>query len=394
MSRIEALVTPSVMRWARECVGLSVERAAEKIGRPIGDVVAWEIGTLRPSIPQARKASEIYRRPLAVFYLPEPPAEFDTLRDFRSLSADTPLSYSPELSLIIRTVQSRQEWMRDFLINEGIQPLPFVGTASVNHSPQNIARDILQKLNLSADEQRDCRTRDDALHLWINKAEKAGIFVLQKGRIDLSEARGFAICDKYAPFIYLNSEDATAARLFTLAHELSHLWLNHSGVSNLEPFDEQRQDESAIIEIFCNKIAAEAVLERNSFYQELHQQDANCPLPDQIMNLSNVFKVSEEVIARRLLSDGLISSDTYMFLRGQYQRRWKELKALKRERMKAVKGGPTYYVRKVFNNGHSYTRTVVSAFFSGTISGREASGLLDVKVNQIRQLASTAGIPF
>ena len=204
---------------------------------------------------------------------------------------------------------------------------------------------------------------------------------------------GFVICDEYAPFIFINSGDAQAAQLFTVVHELAHLWLNLSGVSNLEYSEIVQQVDSSSIEMFCNKVASEALLNQKYFYRALNELDDSKPLMDRIESLANYFNVSEEVIARRLLDDGVIGKDTYLELRDHYQHRWIEYKRMERRRMKAAEGGPSYYTRKVFNNGYSFTQTVVSAYESGAISGREASGLLDVKVNHIGRLASTAGMP-
>ena len=393
MARVKALITPSVIRWARERSGLSIEDAAKKIGRPKDDIINWENGTLLPSIAQARKAAEVYKRPLAVFYLPEPPRDFETLRDYRTLPADYPKEYRQNLSLLIRTTQYRQEWMREFLIEEGMPDLSFVGSATLADPPYTISRDIHQKLQITPQEQIECPGRQEALRLWIDRAEQAGIFIFRQGQIELKEARGFVICDEYAPFIYINSEDAKAGQLFTLVHELAHLWLNLSGVSNLEDTDFVGYDDQASIETFCNKIAAETILNRELFFRALERLDGSIKTIKKIENLSNYFNVSEEVVARRFLDEGIIRRDEYTELREHYQKRWVELKKIERRRMKATEGGPSYYTRKVFNNGYSFTQTVVSAYESGTISGREASGLLEVKVNHIQRLALKAGLP-
>ena len=171
MPRVEALVTPSVIKWAREQAKMSIDEAARKIKRSPADIQAWENGTLRPSIAQARKASEVYRRPLAVFYLPEPPKDFRTLRDFRTLPNNNLREYSSELALLIRTAEYRQEWTREHLLDEGEEPLSFVGSASLNENPRDVARDILETLQLSPQDQQECNTRQGALRLWLEKAE-------------------------------------------------------------------------------------------------------------------------------------------------------------------------------------------------------------------------------
>jgi Zn-dependent peptidase ImmA (M78 family) len=380
------------MRWARERAGLNIEEAAAKIGRPKGDVEGWENGTSRPTIPQARRASEVYRRPLAVFYLPEPPKEFTTLRDFRSLPDSQPREYSPGLSLLVRTAMMRQQWLREFLTQDKVRKLPYVGSADLNMKPVEVANEIRSTLGVTPGEQRGCGTRREAVNLWVERAEEEGVFVFRRGRIDPEEARGFLLADDIAPFIYVNSDDALAAQMFTLAHELAHLWLNEGGISNLEPIDPRRRDDTARIELFCNRVAAEAILEGDSFDGEWGSMERGVPMERRIESLSRTFKVSEEVIARRLLDTKQIGREEYMNLRNLYLERWSRNKAREREKLRSSEGGPSFYRIKAFNNGYSFTRTVLSAYESGLISGRDASGLLDVKINRMGKLAARMGM--
>ena len=394
MSKTEALITSSVIKWARERSGFSIEQAAKKIGRSREDIIDWESGFSYPSIAQARTASKVYKRPLAVFYLSKPPEDFETLRDFRSLPPEYSAEYSFELSLLIRTAQSRQDWMREYLIGDVFPELSFVGCASLNDSPIDIGKHILKTLNLLPKEQIECPTRRDALRLWIDKAESVGIYIFRKAKIDPKEARGFILCDKYAPFIYINSDDAVVAQIFTLAHELAHLWLNQSGISNLELIDKTLHDDETSIEVFCNMVASEAILDRTIFDQTLQELDESLSIREKLIYLSKIFKVSEEAIARRLKNDGIIKLSEYLDLRKEYQERWLEFKESEKERRKRQKSGPSYYVTKVFNNGYAFTETVIEAFGSGIISARDTSDLLDIKVNNIKKLADAAGMPF
>jgi Zn-dependent peptidase ImmA (M78 family) len=228
--------------------------------------------------------------------------------------------------------------------------------------------------------------------LWIGRVEQAGIFVFRQGRLELEEVRGFVVSDGHSPFIFINSDDAKAAMIFTLAHELAHLWLDESGISNLEPSKGRRNDEAVQIEQFCNKVAAEAVLKHVAFIDFWRKLDRSAALEDRIERVSREFKVSEEVVARRLRDMRSLTTARYLELRRGYQERWRQHKERETRRMKERGRGPSYYVSKIFNNGYSFTETVVTAFSSGAISGREASGLLDVKVNNLPRLATTAGI--
>ncbi len=393
MAQLEALVTPSVMRWAREQARLSLDDASSKIKRPPEEIVAWEEGSSRPSIAQARRASQVYRRPLAVFYLPEPPEDFETLRDYRSLPETESRELSPELAFLIRISQHRQNWMRDYLLTEGAEALTFVGSARTQDPPQAIADDIRRIIRVSPENQKRCETRYEALRLWIEHSERAGVFIFRQRQISLIEARGFLISDDIAPFVFINSEDSRSAQLFTLTHELAHLWLNLSGVSNLERRGRTIDEETGRIEVFCNKVAAYTVLDEKLFSKEWKGLSRTIPLEERIQHVSASLKVSEEVVARRLLDKGSITQHRYGELRDKYQERWRRLKDRERERMKSSEGGPSPYVTAVARLGYTFTRTVVSGFMSGAISGRDASSLLNVKVNNLRRLGEVAGIP-
>jgi len=392
MERVEALITPSVLRWARESAGFSLDEAAKKLGRAVTDVIAWESGESRPSIPQARKASEVFRRPLAVFYLSRPPEDFDTLRDYRRLPLEQTRAYSTRLISLMRTSQERQNWAKDFLRDEGGERIEFVGSASLGDSPLSAARHLRSALDIDRDEQYKCKTREDTLLLWLRKTERAGVFVFREGGIDLRECRGFAASDDIAPFIYLNSEDARSAQMFTLVHELAHLLINQSGVSNLLEDGRYKSNEASTVESFCNQVASEVLLDRERFEIEWTRL-THLDIEDQIERLSVAFKVSEEVVARRLLDGRRINQGLYRQLREEYQLRWNELKRVKIARMKTQVGGPSFYQTKVANNGYAFTRTVIGAFSGGSLSGREASALLGVKLNYFPKLAAVAAPP-
>lgn len=394
MPRLRVPITPTVIKWCRIKAGYSIEAASRKIGRPPEEIEGWENGSLQPTLSQARKASEKYKRPLAVFFLPEPPQDFSTLRDFRTLPGDYSRDYSPELVFLIREAQIRQEWAREFLRDEGSGELPFVGSASLRSNPIEVARNIREALSISIEEQQACRTREEALMLWIRKAEDAGIFVFQQRKVEPVEARGFVLSDGCAPFIFLNASDAKAGRMFTLVHELAHLWINEPGISNLEGRGKERGSTETKIEMFCNKVAAGALVDSASFEVSWRMLPQRLDLEEKIENLSQKFKVSEEVIARKLLQLQRITKTQYTNLRTTYQARWREIEDEEKKARKEQKRGPSYYRLKAFNTGYAFTKTVLSAHRNGLVLGREASSLLGVKLNNMGKLAECIGLPF
>ena len=392
MPRVDALITPLVLAWARERSGLTIVQAAAKADRPAEDLVAWETGQKRPTIAQARKLSKVYKRPLAIFYMPEPPKEFETLRDYRRLPEKAQRDFGPELLEVVRLAAEHQLWASEFLDEEGVPPVELVGFARIGDDPYEVADRIRKLVGVDVDEQVKCRNRYDALRLWLASTEAGGVFVFRRGGIDLGECRGFVISDAQAPFAFINSEDAYVGQLFTLAHELVHLSVSESGISNMESKGRYAFDDASAIESFCNRVAAETLVERHAFESAWQDTSPSSSIEDRISEVSRYFKVSEEVIARRLLDRGSISTSQYEDLRVTYRQRWLELKTAERARAKVRGGGPSYYRTMVTQNGLSFTQTVLGAYFGGRITGRTASGLLNVKVNNLSKLAEIAAV--
>ena len=393
---VKASITPEVIKWARESAGLSPEDVAKKIGRPVDDINAWESGDRKPTIPQARNASRVYKRPLAVFFLPHPPKDFSTLRDFRNLPSDYPREYSTNLRFLIRQTQERQDWLREYLIEEGFTPLEYVGSASTTVAPITLASTIRKTLSLSIKEIRKCHTRSEALRLWIDASEALGIYVFQSGnmqyeKIEIKEARGFALADEYAPFIFLNAQDAKVAQIFSLAHEITHLWVNESGVSNL--YDRGRSLAGASeIEVFCNLVAAEVILPKKDFSELWSSLDNTESLEDRIESCSRRFKISKTVVARKLLNLKNIDRRRYLQLAEQFYQEWLEHRDRQKKKSATREGGPHPYLMRVINNGRHFSRVVLGAYQGGRLSGRDTSNILGVKLNAIPKYAKYAGM--
>jgi Zn-dependent peptidase ImmA (M78 family)/DNA-binding XRE family transcriptional regulator len=398
MAIVKAHITPEVIKWARESCGYSLEEAAKKIGRSAQEIAAWETGQLQPTISQARKASEIYKRPFAVFYLPEPPEGFSTLRDFRRLPSDYPRKYSPHLNFLIRQTIDRQCWLRDYLISEEIEPLDFTGSANLSDNIVKLAEKIRSKLGVAFDDIQRCSRTGEALRLWISKVEELGVCVSRGGsypyeQIEVLEARGFALTDDYAPFIFLNAQDAKAGQIFTLIHELVHLWINAPGLSNLI-YAGKVINDSDRVEIFCNAVSAEVLVPQKYFRQQWQRTIPGCSIENAIDANATHFKVSREVIARRLLDWGKITNKKYTELSQSYAEEWQTNKQREKQRHREQKGGPGYYIIKSMNNGYSFCKTVIAAYQGGKLSGRDTSHLLGVKLNKLFKVADAIHIPF
>jgi len=392
---IPALVTPSVMKWAREQAGLDLPTAAQRIGRPKSDIQAWEdeAVTTRPSLAQARKAAEVYRRALAVFYLPEPPKGCQVIRDFRHLPDARLRAFSPELMQLIHSLEYRQEWLREWRIKEGEEKIDFIGSLTINMAPEKVASEIKKILGIDIEEHFRCRTREDTLLLWIRHAEALGINISRQSDIATEEARGFVLTDEYAPFIYLNSSDAKVALLFTLIHELVHLWLNLPGISNLEGIGRNGKTENDRIEIFCNKVASLVLLDEKSFSEEWAKTAKTDTLEKRISDVANKVKVSDEVVARRLLDKNMITVEKYADLRRQFKERWMQFKKDAKIKRQDSVSFPSPHLMTVLGNGKLFTTAVLDSYSGGFLPSTTAAALLNAKVHNFEKLAAYAGMP-
>src|SRR5215218_9773354 len=235
--RIHISLQPEVLRWARERSGLGIEELARKVGVKPARVEEWEKSG-RISLVQIDKLAHHTHTPLGFLYLPEPVEDRLPISDFRTFG-DRPLRRpSPELLDTVHMMQRRQAWMRDELIEEGSEPLSFVGSADLAEEPTAVARDMRSHLQLESGWADSEHTWTDALFQLRAHVEAAGVFVVLNGvvannthrKLDPEEFRGFALVDEYAPLIFVNNADYKAAQMFTLVHELAHVWTGTEGV--------------------------------------------------------------------------------------------------------------------------------------------------------------------
>ena len=332
-------VNPDILRWAREATGLSVEDAASKVGltdssasSPGEKLAAMESGEKFPTRNQLADMARIYRRPLLTFYLAEAPRPGRRGTDFRQTNEGRDAKDEGLLNAVLRDIHFRQSMLRDILMDEDdFRPLPFVGSIKIEEGVSEGARVISSALQFDPNSPR--RGDADALFkLLRNASEEIGVFVLLIGdlgnyrsTISSNVFRGLAIADDAAPMIVINAKDAKSSRPFTLVHELVHLFLGITGVSDA-PSAQDPTTSNAIVERFCNDVAAEILLPRQHLLQEVTTpapEDVESVL-DLIERIATRWSVSEPLVAYQLLRLGHLSKATYADLRPIYAKRWSD----------------------------------------------------------------------
>ena len=308
-------VKPSVVRWARERSGKDMADLAKRFPK----LPQWEGGEAQPTFKQLERFAKATLTPLGALFLEEPPDEKLPVADFRTLKGRQPARPSAALMTTVQQMQRRQEWMREYLIEAGEEPLAFVGTVTLASSRVDAANNIRRTLGVDDGWASTYPTWSAALVGLRRAVEEIGVLVVVNGvvenntqqKLDPEEFRGFVLCDDYAPLIFINGADFTSAQMFTLAHELAHLWLGTDGVFNLvdlQPYDDD-------VERFCNEVAAEVLIpgdELDGCWPSVAQS------AEPFQALAKRFKVSPLVAARRVLDQKLMArNDFYGFL-GRY----------------------------------------------------------------------------
>ena len=254
MTRVS--VNTELLRWARE----RAEMTQDDLTGRFRKLPEWESGSTQPTLKQIEAFACAVHVPVGYLFLTQPPEEPIPIPDFRTFAGQTVTRPSPNLLDMIYVCQERQNWYREFLHIAQESELDFVGSVTINMQPVDVAARMRETLGFDFDARRECPTWADALRLFIRQADEAGVLVMTSGivmsntsrRLDPTEFRGFALSDPLAPLIFINGADTKAAQMFTLAHELAHLWLGASALSNIgaEPWQQGFRPE----EVWCNAV--------------------------------------------------------------------------------------------------------------------------------------------
>jgi Zn-dependent peptidase ImmA (M78 family)/transcriptional regulator with XRE-family HTH domain len=383
----KAYITARVFKWARESAKMTEEVAASKIAVSIDKFKEWENGEDYPTIRQAQTLAKAYRRPFALFFLPDVPTDFQPLQDFRKTGSK---ELSTSSIFIIREIQQKQAWISEVNEENNENRVSFIGKFSSKDNPIIVANDILNTLNINPLNYK----YNNPIIEWIDKAESNGIFISRTSfihsrlKLDSNEIQGFAIADNYAPFVFINSDDWNAPQLFTLVHELAHLWIAETGISNdIEPSIKNVGDYNPI-ELFCNEVAANALIPKE--YLDNLDKRAFDNAKEVFKNAKNIG-VSSFALLVRALNQNIISLSAYRNLKHFADIEYNEF--LKREEAKKLKqkekekpSGPNYFLLQLNRNSRLFTQTVLDAFRGGVIEPSVASNLLNVQVNKFPKL--------
>jgi len=379
----EAFISPRVLQWACERAHVSSSVLAEKVSKK---APLWLSGEAKPTFLQAQRLSKMLHIPFGYLFLSEPPEEPMPLPDLRTVGDMAMGEISVDLREVILDALRKQGWYKDYAIGQGVEPLSFIGKFSDQSSPFEVAQDIALTLGINDDLRSSVSNWETFLSVLIEKAEDAGVLMMHSGivgsnthrALDVNEFRGFAISDPIAPLVFLNWKDAKAARIFTLVHELAHLWIGQSGVSDLS-LHKETSNINLDSEKFCNAVAAEVLVPETSFRERWNE---SISIADNAHELLRHYRVSSVVIGRRAYELGMVNWNEYITFYQEEAKQWQK---------KPSGSGSDYYVTTRTRLGKRFARAVVSSVQQGRLLYRDAGHLLGIKPSNIPNLSKELG---
>ena len=376
-------VKPATLRWACERSRIDPTLLARRFKR----LSAWESGEKKPTLKQLEAFAKATHTAIGYYFGPGPPKEPVSITDFRTI-ANTPVGKpSGDLLDTVYLCQRRQDWYQEFMRQEGEPPLPFVGSATLADPTEEVAADIRETLGFGL-EQRQLATWTGALHCFTDRADAAGILVMVSGvvgnnnrrKLDPAEFRGFALADPFAPVVFVNGADSKAAQMFTFAHELAHIWLGETGLSD----SEVREVPSHRTERWCSEVAADLLVPFAALRKE-HRSGAE--MHCELRRLARHFKVCTLVVLRRMRDAGLLRPD-------ECQAAYEEQLARPHEPAKGG-GSSSFYSTVSTRASKRFAIAILAKTFAGESSYTDMFRLLGVRrLESLRRLGHSLGLPI
>lgn len=377
-------VQPELLRWARERSGMD----ATALSKRIPQLKTWERGDKQPTFKQLETFAKATNTPLGFLFLPAPPVEKLPIRDLRTVK-DKPARPSPDLLDTIYAMQRRQDWLREERVDAEAGAVEFVGSARLNDDPQAVGQEMRRAAGVADEWAAQVATWQEAVSELRRRLEGLGVMTVINGvvgnnthrKLDVEEFRGFALTDPQAPLIFVNGADAKSAQLFTLAHELAHVWLGPEG-EGLSGFDGIFPGDSRV-ETFCDQAAAEFLVPAREFKERWRDVKGT---PDAFEQIARRFKVSPIVAGRRAMDLHLVNRDTFFDFYKAYT---------KREGMRVKPaGGGDFYNNQNTRVGAAFATSVMRAALEGRLSFKEAYDLTGLRGGAFQKYARRLGVPL
>lgn len=379
MKELATGINPSVLRWAREQSGYTLDGVAIRIGKTVDQVAAWEKGSAHPTWRQFERLSrEIYHRPAAMFFFPDPPDEPPATAEFRRQPSEILNDLEPDTLYAIRLAQARQLDLGELAQNAGSDNKNILerlrGRARISLI-ESLAAEVRSFIGITLDEQVSWRRDDIALDSWRDAVQDCGVWVFKRS-FKQADIAGFSLSSPKHPLIYLNNGQAKTRQIFTLFHELAHLLFGsgHIGRSDPESYVDLLHGEDRAIEIACNAFAGEFLVPNEDFRRHA---EPGVPGEEAVEALAARYSVSREVILLDYRQRQWISENVYA----------QRVAQLRRSYAKASTGkGGNYYATEGTYLGSKYVSLVFNGYYRGDYDESQLSDYLGVKATKVAGL--------
>lgn len=383
----ETPLNPTILKWARETQGLRVEDVAQKMNKDVDSILAWESGQDAPTYVQLEKlAYQVYKRPVALFFFPEPPEEKTPKQSFRTLPEQEIKVMSPRMRYLLRQAQAMQINLAELhdqknpAIRKIIHDFHFKPTVS---DSEMVAK-VRHYLGVDLNTQFSWGNEDEAFKNWRACLESHGIFIFKEAfRKEADPFSGFCLYNEEFPVIYVNNSKPDTRQIFTLFHELAHLLLGTGGVdTRIQDYLRYLKGDNRKAEILCNSFAGKFLVPDSDFDQRIVGIKIN---DESINKLAKKYKISREVILRKFLDRALVDQTYY----SEKVEEWaKQAKQAQEGKRLSKEGGGNYYFNKRVYLGDNYLQLAFSRYFQKKITVVQLADYLDIKVKGIPNMES------
>lgn len=383
MPTVNVNIQPAIISWALS------QTSEEKLGTKLVDNIKhWLDGTKSPTFNQIEDFSKKSHIPLGYFFLQTPPIEQISLLEYRTLDSIQLTNPSRNLIDTIHDMEAVQEWMVNYRKEWNYDTISIVGSLKGITDISVIADTIRKDLGLNIEWYKDCGNPSEAFNKVRGLLEECGIVVMMNGivgknthrALDVNEFRAFAMVNEWAPLIFINGADSAGGRLFSLFHELVHLWIGENDLYN-----DTKYSANGIkpIEVTCNAVAGALMVPKTVFLEKWNN-NTNDDIHEKIKELARMFRCSSSVIARRALDNKKIDQNVYNMVIAD------AIEAYIQTKQEKSSGGDYYRVARSKLDG-VFVRALCESVNSGRTSFIEAYRLTNTTSKTFSEVASGLG---
>jgi len=383
-------IQSDVLRWARLSLGLSLGDVSEKIKIDTSDLEKWEQEPSDIDIPTIKKLAKTYKRPVTALFLETPP-EGIVPPDFRTLDSVKVESLSEEARLAIRQAQRNRVFFTELIGKRSISKKDFRFSEDVS----NLAASLRKRIGVTIENQSTW-DKNKALNNWIDLVEGINIPVFQTP-LPIEEFRGFCLRgNDLVPAIVLNQRDFTNGRIFSLFHELYHVFLEQRDIDQLKR-TKGLEKAHKVIETKANDFAASFLVPKNDFLDnEYVQAFIKTKEVKYVPKIKNYFKVSEDVVYRRFLTFNIISDLEYKEKQKELNEQYKNLRAQKKAKQEKSKKDfiPNYYRDLTYKTGFALGRKAFNALSEGKVTTYDLVNFFNVKTGKLERIKHNVDVHY